>query len=130
MAEKLKPDTEKPTRKEKKEGPGMGHNLVEIRRKAEPAMKKLLALQKDMDSDMGGYKADFKKLYEESAGEIGCKPSVLRKQFRLLLANIRQEETEQQMDPVEREETETLRAAFAGTEFEAYLDRKLAKPKG
>lgn len=127
MADKVTGSEEPKSKSRKKQTQAqMGHNLVDIRRKAEPLMKQLLQLQKDMDSDMGGWKADFKALYEKGAGELGCKQSVLRKEFRRLLGNIRQEEEEQQMDEIEREQHETLRAAFAGTEFERYIEGKLA----
>jgi hypothetical protein len=129
MAEKVTTDPDKPKkgRKEKRER-GMGDNIIEVRRKAEPLMQKLLALQKDMDSDMGGYKADFKKLYEDGANDIGCSRKTLRKEFRRLLAAMRAEEEEMQLEQDERDEIETLRAAFAGTEFERYIEGKLAKP--
>jgi len=78
MAESLSSgDGEKGKRRKQRENL-MGDNLKEIREAAVPFLEKYLTLQKDMDSDMAGYKADIDANYEEAAKTLKCKSSVIK----------------------------------------------------
>lgn len=124
MAEK--PDAKGKTKK--KDAAPMGHNITEIRKKAEPAFKEILKKFADMESDMGSYRAEIKDLYDKHAGAIGISKKLLRQEVAKLRAAQRHEALEQEMEADEREQVETLRAALEGTPFGVYLSDKLAKP--
>lgn len=133
MAKKLPKDeaaqTEKKSRKKTdEESGGMGSNLTAIRKAAVPIIERLFELQQTMDSDMGGYKADFATIYEEGANSIGCKKSILKKEFKRLLAAKRQQEAEEELTGPERDQIEAFRAAMDGTPFGAWAEGKLAEP--
>lgn len=127
MAENLKANDKLSgkTRKEKREA-GMGHNLTELRKKAEPMMKKLLKLQDDMDGDAAGYRSQFAKEYEKGAEALGCNKSVLVSEFRRLNRNRKEAMAEQEMDDDERAEREALREALSGTPFGTWAAGDLA----
>lgn len=113
--------------RKKQDGPGMGHNLTEIKKKALPAMKEILKKFEDMESDMGSYRSEIKDLYEKHANAIG----VPRKLLRHLVAEVRAEQRKEailaEMEKEEREQLETLQAAFGETEFGKYFSAELAK---
>lgn len=118
-----------PKSRKEQRASGMGHNLAEIRRAAMPAMTRLFALQASMDKDAAGYRSDFATVYEEEAKNIGVKKAVLIKEFKRALRAKREEEKELMMDAQERNEAETLRAAFDGTPFGKWFEGEIAKPK-
>lgn len=132
MAEKLEGEGKKKgagkggSKRKKDGGEGMGHNLVAIRKAAEPIFKRLLKLQTDMETSMGEFRVDFKNLYEEGAKDIGCSRGVLRSEFRKMLRRMNEEAEEKEMETVEREQIETLRAAMGDTPMGAYFEAKLA----
>lgn len=97
-------------------GPAMGHNLNKVRDAALPLVKKFFNLQDAMDSDMAGYRKDFKDLYEEAANEIGMKKSLVVKEFKRLLRNKREEEKEMMMERAEADQVDMLRASLESLE--------------
>lgn len=112
-----KPDTEKQTKKQTRSGPGMGHNLTAVREASGPAMKRLFRHQADMDEDMAGYRGEFKIIYDEEAAKIGCKPSILRKEFRRAVRIKKELEAEKKLASEEQDEIDMLRASMEGTEL-------------
>jgi hypothetical protein len=127
MAENVKGADAEKGKRGKQTAAGIGHNLADIRKKAEPAMKRLFKLQQEMDKDLAGYKADFNNAYEEEAEKIGIKKSLLTAEYKRALRNKRQQEKEMMMEPDEREVTESLRACFEGTPFAAIFAGEIAK---
>lgn len=124
-----KPKAAKKSRKAVREDSrGMGDNINAIRKLAEPFMKRLFALQERMESDMGGYRSDFGELYEKASNEIGCKPAVLKREFRRALARKKELEAEADMDSAERDQVDALRVSMEGTQFEMFFVGDLALP--
>lgn len=115
--------------KKKQDTPGIGHNLVEIRKKAEPALKAILKKFDDMESDMGSYRAEIKDLYEKHANALGCPRKILRFIVAQARYEARQEAIVEEMEKDERDELETLQAAFAGTEFGKYFAERVEQKK-
>lgn len=120
-------DKEKKTSK-KKDQAGMGHNLAEIRKRAEPAIKEIIAKFTAMHSDMGTYREEIKELYDKHAGTIGMSKKLLRTEVAKVMAKIRQEQEELGLEASEREQIETLRSALEGTPMGRYMADKLAVP--
>lgn len=110
-----------PKSRKKQDGPGIGHNLTEIKKKALPAMKEILKKFEDMESDMGSYRAEIKDLYEKHANALGAPRKLLRQLVAEVRAAQRQEAILAEMEADEREQLETLQAAFEGTEFGKYF---------
>jgi uncharacterized sporulation protein YeaH/YhbH (DUF444 family) len=115
--------------KAKTDGPGMGHNITQIRKEAEPIFKRLANKQRDMETAMGEFRVDLKNLYEEGANKIGCSRKVLREEFRRYIYNLKAEQRELELEASERAEIEALRAALEGTPFGSYVAGTLAEPK-
>ena len=107
---------------------GLGHNLDVLRKKGGAAMERLFKLQKTMDSELAGFRADFAHAYEEEAEEIGIKKGILIKEFKRALTKKRQEEKELMMETDERETIEALRSALDGTPMGKWFEGQLAKP--
>lgn len=128
-AAKKAPKKPRAGRKEVRENPGAGHNLATLGEKAVPAVERYLALQASMESDMAGYKAEFAKLYEEEAGNLGIKQAVLQKELKRIGANKKAKDREKEMKKDEREQTELFRACFAGTPFAEFAEGDLAEPE-
>ena len=128
MAESVKPDGGKKGRKDTREA-GIGHNLAEILKKAEPAMKRLFKLQEAMDKDMAGYASDFATAYEEEAEKIGIKKTLLVAEYKRALKNKKQREKEMMMEEDDRQVVTSLREAFKGTPFADFFAGELAKAK-
>lgn len=64
-----------------------------------------------MDSDMAGYRTDFKNAYAAHAEKLNIRVSVLKDEFRRANAMRKQIEKEKAYDDIERQQRETLRAA-------------------
>lgn len=118
----------KSKRKETRENPGMGHNIASLRTDGAAFVERFLTLSESMASDMGGYRSDFKELYEEAAGDLGLKKSVITKELKRILANKKAAEKEAKMAADEREQSELWRAAMVGTQFELWSEGALAEP--
>lgn len=127
MAENLKADGKGKTRKSRRDGPGMGHNLTELRKKAEPAVKEIMKKFDEMDSDMGGYRSEIKALYEKHADKIGMSKTALRKEVKRIRDRKKEAAYEQELEAEIREEIETFRAALEGTPFAEWASGELAK---
>ncbi len=114
-----KPKAAKQSRREASDaGPGgLGHNLPpdEFQEKLETALTELMDLQTAMESDMAGYRGDFKAAYENHSKGLGIRQNVLKEEFRRALAIKKQVEKEKAYDPIERAQREAIRAATANS---------------
>lgn len=124
MAEKVT-GGEKKTRKKKDDGPGMGHNLTDIKKKAEPAIAEIIKKFDDMASDMGAYKNELKELYKSRSETIGCRPGLLRGLVHDILTEREKLRKLKEMEPSERVQLETLQASLAGTPFGDYVRERV-----
>lgn len=118
----------KASRKEVRENPGLGHNVNDLGKAAAPLVERFLALKKTQRSDMSGYAADFKTIYEEAANDLGLKQSVVAKELKRIDAKKLAEEKEKEMAADERQQTILFRQCFAGTPFEHLAAGDLAAP--
>lgn len=125
---KKKPKAAKAPRKETRENPGQGHNIETLKEAGGDIVEKFLALSKDMASDMAGYRADFKTLYDDAANSLGLKKSVISRELKRILKNKLAEEKEREMASDEREQTILLRESLAGTPFGEWAAGELAPP--
>lgn len=118
------------SRKSKKgDGPGLGHNLTEIKKKALPALKEILGKFDDMESDMGSYRAEIKDLYEKHANALGVPRKLVRMLVSEARAGIRTEAALAEMEADERDQLETLQASLGETPFGKYFAEKLGSSK-
>ena len=81
-----------------------------------------------MDSDMAGYRSDFKNAYEAAANDIGVKKSIIIKEFKRALKIKRELEKERMLAQDERDTIEALRTAMDGTPMGDYFAGMLAEP--
>jgi hypothetical protein len=116
----------KASRREVRDNPGMGHNIATLRDEGVPYIERFLALKASHESDNAGYAADFGKLYEEAAGVLGIKATVLKFELNRLHKNKKAAEKEAEMKADEREQTELFRSAMEGTQFEMFTAGDLA----
>lgn len=107
-------------RKETRTTPGAGHNLASLRKAGANFAERFMTLCDSMDSDMAGYRADIKVLYEEAANETGLKKSVVTKELKRIRANKKAAEAEAEMAPDERAQTTMWRAAMEDTKWGQY----------
>ncbi len=126
--DKKAPKKKKPSRREVRENPGLGHNVNDLGKLATPFVDRYLALKTAMDSEAAGYRSDIKTLYEEAANELGLKKTVVAKELKRIEAKKKAEDKEKEMAPDERQQTILFRECFAGTPFEALAAGDLAAP--
>lgn len=112
--------------RKKQDGPGLGHNITEIKKKSLPALEAILKKFEDMESDMGSYRAEIKDLYEKHANALGVPRKVLRHLVAEVRASQRAEAVLAEMETDEREQLETLEASLGDTPFGKYFG-ELAK---
>jgi hypothetical protein len=105
----------------------LGHNLKKLREEGVPFMQRLFALQEQMEADAGGYRVDFKNLYDEASKGLGIKAAIIKEEFRRMLRRKKEEAKERELAEAERDQIEAFRAAFDGTEFGAWAAGELAK---
>lgn len=118
----------KATRKQVRENPGPGHNASALTELGEAAVERFFALKTQHESDMAGYASDFAKLYEEEAGNLGLKQTVVNKELNRLWKNKKAQDREKEMKKDEREQTLLFRECFKGTPFEELAEGDLAAP--
>lgn len=124
------PKKKKATRKEVRENPGAGHNAAALTELGTAAVERFFALKAAHESDMAGFASDFAKLYEEEAGNLGLKQTVINKELNRLWKNKKAADKEKEMKSDERKQTELFRSCFAGTPFEEFAEGDLAAPEG
>lgn len=124
----VKPAPKKPraTKKQTRENPGAGHNIASLRDEGLPYVERFLALKASQESDMASYASDFGNLYEEGAGVLGIKETVLKTELNRIHKNKKAAEKEAEMKADERAQTELFRASMEGTQFEMFARGDLA----
>lgn len=123
---KKAPKKPRNTKKETRENPGMGHNITALRDEGIPYVERFLELKKSQESDMASYASDFGTLYEEAAGVLGIKETVLKSELNRLHKNKKAAEKEAEMKADERQQTELFRSAMEGTQYQLFTAGDLA----
>lgn len=121
-----------PAKKKDKDAPaGSGHNLTQLKRVVESAAARYNKLLDDKESQAGEIMSSVKDLIEESANKAGCKRKHIRQALQEQRADKKKLAAEQEMEPGDLEELESLRDAlglFGDTPLaQAALQREDAK---
>lgn len=110
-------------------GGGMGHNLTRIRDLAVPFMARRIRIEDEKQETLDQFREDIDGLITEAAREIGCSEKIVRREFGKAIRKRAEEKRDLvALSDKEREDIDTLRAAFDGTPFGKWFEGETPKP--